>query len=132
MATSVMHDLFDGGTYHLMADSTEFFRMKLLNAETKEPIDLSTATNVEWFVGSASTRNRYAEVTKSLLNDEIYILSDAETGAENIVQVSLKGDETKNFSGGFIHQLLVTDGDGNRFRPMQGLLVFSSALISIN
>ncbi len=130
MATHKINDLYDGMTYHLIAGSTEYFILNMFESLTDDEVDLSSISNIEWFIGSASVKNRYSEIEKSLQRGEIVILKDEKGNFSNVIQVVLTGDETKNLQGGYRHQILITDEDGNKFRPLQGILVFDSALLS--
>jgi hypothetical protein len=131
MPTNQIHDLYDKKTLYIIGGSKEYFRLSLKNAATFEAIDLSGANNIEWLMTTYSVREKHAVISKSLSDDDIIILKDSEGNYTNTIQVSISGDDTANLQGAFVHQIVITDGDNNRFVPFQGLIVINRGITRI-
>ena len=129
MATRIIHDLYDGKTLYMIAGSTEYFRLKLLRETTEQPIDLSNITDVEWFFTTYSVEENKAIIYKSFTGGSIILLQDAMGAYTGTIQITIESDDTKHLQGAFVHQIVLTDGDGKKFTPFQGLIVIDRGII---
>lgn len=123
-------DVINTRTITLIADSTDYFFVSLYDPENNMPINLSNVVNIEWFIGSASIRNEFAEIYKSYKSGQIKILDIDTDGVKNTIEMILLADDTKRLQGLYNHQLMVTDSAGKRFRVSQGKLDFYAALFN--
>lgn len=130
MAARLIHDLYDGKTLYMIAGSTEFLRLALKRATTGEPVDLREITEIEWMFAPYSVLENKAVVRKSLSGGGIVLLLDSDGDPTGTIQATIEGKDTQGLQGAFVHQISVTDADGARFTPFEGLIVINRGIVA--
>lgn len=134
MPSNSHHDIYDNKTLAIVAGSNEYFKIHIYQSESNgnpllnRPIDLSNVTEIKWLFAPYSVKpeKSYAYITKKMSSsNDIVILKDENDKNTNIIQITIRSQDTINLSGGFLHQLVITDSSGSEFVPFEGIIIIN-------